>query len=46
MAHDDAGERRGLKKLFEPLDPGEIQMVRRLVEEEQVGLLHERFGNS
>ena len=42
MADHHASERRILQHRFEPLDPGKIQMVGRLVEQKNVRLLHQR----
>src|ERR1019366_2921792 len=45
VAHDDAGERRSLKQLFEPCDSGKIEMVGGLVEQKDVGMLHQSFDD-
>ena len=42
VADHHASERRILKHRFEPLDSGEIQVVGRLIEQKNVGLLHQR----
>ena len=40
--HHGAGP--GIHAILEPLDRRDVEMVRRLVEQQQVGLLHERSG--
>ena len=45
VADHHAGEWRVLQKGFEPFDPGKIQMIGRLVEQQNVRRLHERFDN-
>ena len=46
MADHNGGEGRGLQKLLQPLDGGQVQMVRGLVQQQDVGLLHQCFGDS
>ncbi len=45
VADHHAGERRAREQLFEPLDTGEVEMVGGLVEQQDRGILNERFGN-
>ena len=45
VADHDARERRVLQECFEPLDAREVQMIGRLVEQQDVRLLHEGLGN-
>src|SRR5258706_5190736 len=45
VAHDDAGKGSLLKQVFEPCDSGEIEMVGRLVEQEDVRMLHQGLDN-
>src|SRR5258708_24339872 len=46
VAHDDAGEGSLLKQVFEPGDSGEIEMVGGLVEQKDVGMLHQGLDTS
>ncbi len=45
VADDDAGELRALEQFFEPLDAGEIEVVGGFVEQQDVGGLHQGFGD-
>jgi len=45
VAHDYAGECSRLKQVFEPRDSGKIEMVGGLVEQQDVGMLHQGFDN-
>ena len=45
MADDDGGERCVLQQLLQPCDASEVEMVGRLVEQQNVGLLYQRFGD-
>ena len=45
MAHHHAGKRFRAQQLFQPLNAFKIKMVRRLVQQQHVRLLHQRFGN-
>src|SRR5258706_10519945 len=45
VAHDDAGKGSLLKQVFEPGDSGKIEMVGGLVEQENVGMLHQSLDN-
>ncbi len=45
VTDDDAGEPGALQQSFEPLDAGQIEMVRRLVQQQNVRLLRQGFGN-
>ncbi len=45
MADYHAGERRILQDGFQPLDTGEIQVVGRFVEKQNVRLLDQRLGD-
>ena len=45
VADDHAGEGRALKQVFEPGDSREIEMVGGLVEQQNVGMLHQSFGD-
>src|ERR1017187_6983362 len=46
VADDDGCERRVLQQLLEPLEADEVEMVGRLVEQQNVGLLYQGFGDS
>src|SRR5208337_223155 len=45
VADDYAGECRSLQQIFEPGDSGKIEMVGGLVEQENVGMLHQGVDN-
>ena len=45
VADDYAGERRVQQQAFEPLDAGEVQMIRGLVKKENVWFAHKSFGD-
>ncbi len=45
MADDHAGKCRSLKQVFEPRDSGKIEMVGGLVEQQNVGMLHQCLDN-
>ena len=45
VTHDNAGERRGLKDAFEPLDSGKIKVVCRFVEQENVRRLNQALSD-
>ena len=45
VADDHAGEGGVLQQRFEPFNSGEIEMVGRLVQQQNIGLLDERFGD-
>ena len=45
VADDDAGKGLAGQQFFQPFDPGQVEMVRRLVEQQQIGLLDEGFGD-
>ena len=45
VADHHAGEGRVLQNAFQPLDPGEVQMVGGFVEEKNVGLLDQARAN-
>ena len=45
MADDDAGEGRGFEEVFEPGDSQKIEMVRRFVQQKNVGMLNQSFNN-
>jgi len=45
VAHDYAGEGRCLEQIFEPGDSQQIEMVGGLVEQEDIGMLHQGFDN-
>ena len=45
VADDHAGERGVEQHAFEPLDAGEVQMIRGFVEEKNVGFAHQSFGD-
>src|SRR3981081_4006998 len=46
MTHDHTCEWRFIEHCLEPLDSGEIQMVGRFIEQQDIGSLHQRFDNS
>ena len=43
MAYDHAGKRRLLQQIFEPFNSGEVQMIRRLIEQQDIGRLNQRL---
>lgn len=45
MADDDGGEGFRFEQAFEPFDSREVEVIGRLVEQEQIGMLDERFGD-
>jgi hypothetical protein len=45
VAHDDAGEGGLLQQIFEPGDSEEIEMIGGLVEQKDVGMLHQSFDD-
>ncbi len=45
VADHDAGERCGIEQAFQPLDAAQIQMIGRLIQQQNIGLLHQRLGN-
>ena len=45
MADDYAGERRSLQEFLQPLDAGQIQMVGGFVEQHDIRVLHQSFGD-
>ena len=45
VADHDAGERCGIEQRFQPLDPAQIQMIGWLVQQQNVGLLHQGLGD-
>jgi len=45
MADNDAGELGAQDKCFQPVNAGEVEMVGWFIEEQNVGALHQAFGN-
>ena len=45
VADHDAGERCGIEQAFQPLDAAQIQMIGGLIQQQNIGLLHQRLGN-
>src|SRR5690242_21642430 len=41
MAHYHAGKTRRLKKLLEPLDAGQVEMIRGLIQQQNIRLCHQ-----
>ncbi len=42
MADDDTGERSGFEKLFQPFDPGEIEVIRWFIQQQDRRVLNQR----